>query len=250
MDVSPCRKLAFGALTLLVSFPVWAGEVRVAVASNFSHAIREIANQFEKDGEHTVRLSAASTGKQYAQIINGAPFDIFFAADSRRPKMLEDSGTAITGSRFTFALGKLALWSASEIHVDERGEILGNGGYRHLAIANPKLAPYGRAAREVLENLGLWDALYRHLVQGENIGQTYQYIHSGNAELGFVAFSQLSKPGDPAKGSWWIVPQTLYSPVEQQAVLLRDSVAAKAFADFVRSKVGREIIRTHGYDLP
>ena len=238
------------ALLFLTPWPVRADEMRIAVASNFKAAITAIARRFESETPHRVSLISGSTGKHYAQIHNGAPFDAFFAADIRRPELLEREGLALPGSRFTYALGKLVLWSPREGYVDPHGRILEDGGFRHLAIANPGFAPYGKAAGEVLLARGLWDALGGRLVRGENIGQAFQFVHSGNAELGFVAWSQLKRPGQPLEGSYWEVPKALHSPIEQQAVLLKDSEAARAFLSFVRSGEGLGIIREYGYETP
>ena len=226
---------------------VSADEVRIAVASNFSDAIRSIAGQFQAETGHKVILSNGSTGKHYAQIKNGAPFDAFFAADSYRPELLEKEGIAIPGSRFTYAVGKLALWSPRPGVVEAGGEVLDEGTFRHLAVANPKLAPYGKAAREVLQKRGLWRNLSRRMVRGENIGQAFQFVKSGNAELGFVALSQIRNPNQPISGSYWVVPQSLHSPIRQQAVLLKDKTAARAFLDFVTREPALAIIRDFGY---
>ena len=227
-----------------------ADELHIAVASNFSETIKVIASQFEQKTGHTVILAFGSTGKHYAQIINGAPFDLFFAADSARPGLLEKTGVALPGSRFTYALGRILLWSPNEDVVDRDGRVLEQGNFRHLAIANPKLAPYGKAAQQVLEARDLWDTLGNRLVKGENIGQAFQFVKSGNAELGFVAFSQVKQRGQPLPGSHWEVPQAIYSPIEQQAVLLRDSGPARSFLSFVRSDAIRVLIRDYGYYTP
>lgn len=227
-----------------------AGEIRVAVASNFGEVIKVIAARFERRTGHQVIISLGSTGKHYAQIRNGAPFDVFFAADEHRPKLLEQEGIALPGSRFTYAIGKLILWSPRDGYVDSAGAVLKQGAFRYLAIANPRLAPYGKAAREVLEALGLWDSLGDRMVRGENIGQAFQYVKSGTAELGFVAYSQVKRPGHPIEGSYWIVPRELYTPIRQQAVLLKDSAAARAFLSFVKSEAAREIIHNYGYTTP
>ncbi|MEA3276911.1 MAG: molybdate ABC transporter substrate-binding protein [Pseudomonadota bacterium] len=247
---SSIPKLAVLSLLLLGPGRGWADEIRVAVASNFGEAIKEIAQRFEVQTGHEVVLVIGSTGKQYAQIKNGAPFDAFFAADARRPELLEDEGAALAGSRFTYARGRILLWSPRQGYVDPEGQVLEEGGFRHLAIANPRLAPYGKAAQQVLENRGLWDGLQGRMVRGENIGQTFQFVKSGNAELGLVAYSQVKRPGHALEGSYWEVPQSLYSPIEQQAVLLKDNAAARGFLDFVRGDEAGEIIRGYGYDTP
>jgi molybdate transport system substrate-binding protein len=224
-----------------------ADEIRIAVATNFSSTMADLVTRFEASSDHTVLVSTGSTGNQYAQIKNGAPFAAFFAADARRPELLEEEGVAIPGSRFTYAVGRIALWSPRADYVDAEGRVLETGRFRHLAIANPELAPYGAAARAVLQRRGLWDALEGRLVQGQDIGQAYSFVFSGNAELGFVAYSQLRRPGQLIEGSYWLVPETLHQPIEQQAVLLEDLPAARAFLEFVKSAEARAIIRVYGY---
>ena len=243
-------KLLIVTAATIVSSHALAGEIRVAVASNFSRAMAAIADQFEKESEHTVKLSFGSTGKHYAQIVNGAPFDAFFAADVKRPELLENDGRGMAGSRFTYAVGKLILWSPKPDLVDSRADTLKQRTFRYLAIANPRLAPYGVAARQVLQSLELWQDMQGRLVRGENIGQAFQFVASGNAELGFVARSQVRYLGQEATGSAWAVPQTLYDPIEQQAVLLSDKQAARAFMSFMRSEEVIRIIRDHGYEAP
>lgn len=237
-------------LCLLASTPAAAGEIRVAVASNFAAPLRAIAERFEATADHRVTLIPGSTGKHYAQIRNGAPFDAFFAADAERPQHLEEEGLVVPGSRFTYAVGALILWSPRPNTVDPEGRILEHGDFRYLAIANPGLAPYGRAAREVLQARGLWETLQGRLVRGENIGQAHQFVRSGNAELGFMARSQVIHPGRPVAGSSWHVPHNLHSPVEQQAVLLNDNPAATAFLLFVRGDDALTIIHGYGYETP
>ncbi len=244
------RHLSLSLLLILLSGSVAADEIRVAVASNFSDAIKVLSNRFEEKTGHRVKLITGSTGKHYAQIINGAPFDLFFAADSDRPKRLEEEGVARPGSRFTYAVGRVVLWSPRAGYVDPDGEILKAGDFRYLAIANPKLAPYGVAARQVLERQGRWGALRGRMVRGENIGQTFQFVRSGNAALGFVALSQISNPERPLGGSLWVVPHALYSPIEQQAVQLSQSSVAGEFLSFIKSGESLEIIRRFGYGSP
>lgn len=226
-----------------------AAEIRVAAASNFARAMISLASDFEENSGHKVKLVFGSTGKHYAQIHNGAPFDVFFAADIKRPRLLEEQGIAIAGSRFTYAKGKLILWSHMPNYVDSEGEVLRHGSFEHLAIANPNLAPYGRAAREVLKYRGLWDEMKQKVVRGENIGQAFQFVSSGNAELGFVAFSQLKNIDEPIAGSYWEVPQSLYTPIEQQAVLLTDNEAGRSFISYIKSKPALKIISNHGYEI-
>ncbi len=236
-----------GALLVLVMMkPKAADEIRVAVASNFANAGKALARRFEQQSGHKVQLVSGSTGKHYAQIHNGAPFEAFFAADARRPERLESEGLIQPGSRFSYALGRLVLWSPDADVVDPKGTVLKEGNFRHLAVANPKLAPYGRAARETLRHLGLWQLLRGRMVRGENIGQTFQFVKSGNAELGLVAGSQALQQS----GSRWEVPPNLYAPIVQQAVLLKNAPAARDFLAFVRSEQGREVIRAHGYETP
>lgn len=228
------------------SAPLSADEIRIAVASNFAETMRDIAGAFEEQTGHDLVVASGSTGKHYAQIVNGAPFDAFFAADAARPERLEAEGLAIRGSRFTYAVGKLILWSPRPGWVNNNSDILSSDRFRYLAIANPKLAPYGKAAQQILVELGLWQPLQGRMVRGENIGQTFQFVHSGNAELGFVAYSQIRRPGQAVPGSFWLPPESLYDPIEQQAVLLKDSRAARAFLDFVKSDA-REIVQGYGY---
>jgi len=227
-----------------------ATELKVAVASNFNSAIHALAAAYESRSDNRLVLVSGATGKHYAQIRNGAPFDLFFAADSRRPRLLEQEGRAVAGSRFTYAMGRLVLWSADEKRVDANGQVLESIGFRRLAMAKPKLAPYGDAARQVLKARGLWDKLQAHLVEGENVGQAFQFVKTGNAELGFVAYAQIKRPGAPIAGSYWDVPQALYSPIEQQAVLLIDRPAARDFLAYVKSNAARALIRDYGYDVP
>lgn len=236
---------------LLAAAPARADEIYVAVASNFLETLRQLATRFEAVSGHRLKLISGSTGKHYAQIRHGAPFDLYFAADARRPALLEQAGLIQPGSRFTYAIGRLVLWSPMAGLVDDRGRVLKRKGeFRHLAIANPKLAPYGRAARQVLEALGLWQALQQRIVRGENIGQAHQFVNSGNAELGLLARSQVWHPDRGIEGSWWEIPEDLYSPIEQQAVLLRDHAAARDFLAFVTGGEGRALIRASGYGVP
>jgi molybdate transport system substrate-binding protein len=227
--------------------PAWADDVRVAVATNFAGAMDALVAAFEAQSEHTILVSAGSTGGHYAQIKNGAPFEAFFAADAERPEMLEREGIAVAGSRFRYAIGRLALWSAQADYVDTDGGVLTTGTYRHLAIANPNLAPYGSAARDVLRARGLWADVQTRLVQGQDIGQTYSFVATGNAELGFIALAQIERPGGRPAGSYWLVPESLHEPIEQFAVLLRDTPGAHAFVEFVKTEEARTIIRNYGY---
>jgi molybdate transport system substrate-binding protein len=224
-----------------------ADEVKAAVATNFLGAMNALVERFEETRGHTVLVSSGSTGGQYAQIKNGAPFDVFFSADAERPRLLEADGVAVPGTRFLYAVGRVALWSSRAGYVDGDGKVLEIGDFRHLAIANPELAPYGAAAREVLKARGLWDRLQPRLVTGQDIGQTHAFVQTGNAEIGFVAWAQLKQPGRAVAGSYWLVPESLHRPIEQEAVLLRDVPAARALIEFIESPEGREIIRNYGY---
>jgi len=227
------------------SSAIIAGEARIAVASNFTNAIKAIAQRFQEQSGNKIILVFGATGRFYAQIMNGAPFDAFFSADTRRPALLEQKGVALSGSRFTYAQGKIVLFSPKAGYVD--ANVLKKRQYHYLAIANPKLAPYGAAAKQVLEKLGLWNSLRFQMVRGENIGQTYQFVISGNAELGFVALSQIKQPGLTISGSYWKVPAKLYQPIKQQAVLISHNPIAKAFMEFVRSDEAKTILKGFGY---
>ncbi|MBT8052692.1 MAG: molybdate ABC transporter substrate-binding protein [Gammaproteobacteria bacterium] len=235
------------AFALLLPDLAAADVVKAATASNFRDAMSQLVSAFEKTSDHTVVPVFGSTGKHFSQIVNGAPFDVFLAADNRRPKVLEQDGLTVPETRFTYAIGQLVLWSPREGYVDADGHILGSGNFRHLAIANPDLAPYGAAAKETLENLGLWQNVNPSVVSGENIGQAFLFVHSGNAELGFVARSQLIGGRASGAGSMWRVPPHLHAPIEQQAVLLRDTAAAREFLSFMRGAEAAAIIRAQGY---
>lgn len=249
--MNPTRLPLLPALALAcLAGIVQADEIRVAVASNFSKTAKVLADKFEKKSGHTVTLAFGSTGKHYAQIHHGAPFHAFLAADTKRPQLLEKNHTAISGSRFTYAIGKLILWSPKPGLVDTKGNILTSGTFRHIAIANPKLAPYGKAAEEIIKARGVLAQLRTRTVRGENIGQAYQFVHSGNAELGFVAYSQIVRPDGTIPGSHWQPPTSLYPPIVQQAVLLKNNQAAREFLAFIKSPETRKIIQAHGYDTP
>ncbi len=242
--------LFFLIVTLHVNVVI-AGEVRVAVASNFLATLNEIAKTFEHDTGHDVSISSGSTGKLYAQITNGAPFDVFFSADEYRPTLMEEEGLAVKGSRFTYAIGRLTLWSADPTFIKSDGKLLlSKGRFSYLAIANPKTAPYGSAAEQVLKGLGVLRQVKGRIVQGENIGQTFQFVFSGNAEIGLVALSQVLDPKRQGAGSRWNVPIHLYNPLHQQAALLvngKDNEVAKGFLEYVTSPKVRSIIERFGY---
>lgn len=232
--------------------PVRADEVLVAVASNFAAPFEQIAQGFSAQTGHRVTISTGSTGKFHTQVRHGAPFAVLIAADDETPARLIAEGLAVKGTSFTYALGKLALWSAKPGFVDPGGDVLRTGRFEHLAIADPKLAPYGAASVEVLNRLGLWSALSSKIVLATNIAQTHQFVASGNADLGFVAWSQVSQPGQQAVGSWWLVPSSLHSPIRQNAVLLAAGArqpAAKALLKHLQSDSARAVIQSWGYGL-
>lgn len=247
------KKALFFALTAAIVSSTQADEVQVAVAANFTAPMQQIAARFEKDTGHKATLSFGATGKFYAQIVNGAPFEILVAADDETPTRLEKKGQTVAGSRFTYAIGKLVLWSAAPDLVDNRGEILKTGHFRHLAIANPKTAPYGTAAIETLNKLNLLANVQGRFVQGENIAQAHQFATTGNAELGFVALSQVFRDGRITSGSAWIVPPGLYTRIRQDAVLLdkgRNKPAAAALLVYLKGDRAAGIIKSFGYELP
>jgi len=242
------------ALALLAAAmpPALAGEVQVAVAANFTAPMQQIAAAFEKDTGHKAQLAFGATGKFYAQIANGAPFEVLLAADDATPLKLEQDKLAVPGTRFTYAVGQLALWSAQPGVVDGGGQVLAKGDFAHLAIANPKTAPYGAAAIETLTKLNLLARLQPKIVQGESIAQAYQFVSSGNASLGFVALSQVWRDGKVTSGSAWIVPEKLHAPLRQDAVILAKggaNPAARALEDYLKSDKARAIIRAFGYGL-
>lgn len=230
-----------------------AEEVRIAVAANFKSTLHEIAIHFEKDSGHTTIISSGSSGKLYAQIKHGAPFDVFFSADETRPRLIEEEGLAIAGSRFTYTVGRLTLWSSDPNLLKSDGAtVLSSGRFEHLAIANPKTAPYGTAAQQALKVLGLWNQVKDRIVQGENIGQTFHFVFSKNAQLGFVARAQVMDPKIKGTGSRWDLSEDLHKPLLQQAVLLihgQNNDAAKAFLDFVKGPEARTIMKRFGYGL-
>ena len=249
------------ALTLIVVCQFFflneaiADEIKIAVASNFYPTMKELVTHFESitpnsDTTNNIVLISGSSGKHYAQILNGAPFDLFFSADKLRPNMLEKEEVFNNQSRFTYALGKLALWSPFNEYVDSDGQVLYNDDFRFLAIANPKIAPYGIASKETLISMNLWQDMEEKLVRGDNIAQTFQFAKSGNAKLGFVSYSQILSLNSSSEGSYWLVPQVMYQPIEQQAILLKDSSLGKDFLSFIKSDEALDIIKRNGYDLP
>lgn len=229
-----------------------ADEVQVAVAANFTAPIQAIAADFEKDTGHKLVAAYGATGQFYTQIKNGAPFEVFLSADDTTPEKLEREGDTVKGSRFTYAVGTLALWSAKDGYVDTKGEVLKKSEYQHLSIANPKTAPYGLAATQVLEKLKLTEATKTKIVEGQNITQAYQFVSTGNAELGFVALSQIYKEGKVTSGSAWIVPASLHDPIKQDAVILskgKDNAAAKALVEYLKGPKAAAVIKSYGYQL-
>jgi molybdate transport system substrate-binding protein len=241
------------AFMIFVGPPAFAGEVTVAVASNFLNPFKQLVPVFQKQSGHTVRTVSGSTGKLYAQILHGAPFEVFLAADSERPRLLEQSGQAVRATRFTYAQGKIVLWSADPKRIPADGKrTLDHRNYKHLALANPKTAPYGKAAYTALKRLNLWQSISPAIVRGENISQTFQFVATGNADVGFVALSQVLDPRLKIKGSRWIVPEHLYEAIDQDAVLLtrgQSQSAAKALLQFLKSDAARNIILSYGYGL-
>ena len=259
-----CKTVLFKAISKIsivsiwlsfLALPVHADDIHVAVAANFTAPMQDITKAFEKETGHTVQLVFGSTGKLYAQIKNGAPFDILLAADDKAPVKLENEKEAVSGSHFTYATGKLVLWSATANLVDDKGEALKTAAFKHIAIADPQTAPYGVAAQQSLQAMDLLDVVKSKLVLGENITQTYQFVATGNAELGFVALSQVitsNAAGDIKiqSGSAWIVTPSLYSPLHQDAVLLNranDKPAAKALLEYLKGKTAHAIIQSYGY---
>lgn len=244
--------LSFAMIALAMPALSVSGQAHVAVAANFAAPMKAIAAELEKTTGHRLKITVGATGKLYAQIKNGAPFDMLLAADAKTPAQLEAEGMAQAGSRFTYATGKLVLWSLDAGRVDAQGTVLQQGGFRRLAYASPKVAPYGLAAVQVMDRLGLSAALAPKLVQGESIGQTFGFVFTGNAELGFVALSQVLEDGQLKSGSMWVVPQHLYQPIRQDAVVLKRGAAnpaAQALVTLLKSPSVQDLIRAYGYGM-
>src|SRR6201985_1901040 len=251
MKLTSLRSLLAIALGAF-AFSASADEVQVAVAANFSAAAQKIAAQFEKDTGHVVKLSFGATGKFYAQIEAGAPFDVLLAADQTTPGKLVTEGKAVPTTLHTYAIGKLVLWSADPALVDANGDVLKSAQWKHLSVADAKLAPYGQAAKETLAALKLTDAVQPRVVTAENIGQALQVVQSGNAELGFVALGQVQPPdGSKTPGSMWLVPDNLYTPIRQDAVVIAATKVGKAateFVDYLAGDKARVVIKAYGYN--
>ncbi|MDD2815242.1 MAG: molybdate ABC transporter substrate-binding protein [Thiotrichaceae bacterium] len=236
--------------------PASADTFNVAVAANFLSTAEQLGKKFETSSTHKASFSSSSTGKLYAQIKSAAPFDVFLSADVKTPELLEQEGLAVKGTRFSYAQGKLVLWSTKANFVDKQGKILEHADkFQHIAIANPSSAPYGLAAQQTLKSLKLWDGMQNKLARGESISQAMSFVSSGSTELGFVALSQIMDNDGKitSKGSSWIVPENLYAPMTQQAVLLKtgeNNAAAKAFLAFLKTPVAQQIITAAGYGLP
>ena len=247
------KRLSTLILSLLALATAHADEVQVAVAANFTGPMQVISVLFERETGHKASLAFGATGKFYAQIANGAPFEVLLSADDETPARLVKEGNGVAGSAFTYAIGKVVLWSADPKLIDGKGEVLKKGGFKHIALANPKTAPYGAAALQVMGKLGVAEQLKPLFVQGENISQTHQFVSTGAAELGFVAYSQVIKNGQVGSGSGWIIPGNLYDPIRQDAVILakgKDKPAAIALLKFLKSDKAKEVIRSFGYELP
>lgn len=237
----------------LLSTPLHAAEVSAAVAANFAAPMERLAALFHKESGHTVKVSIGASSKLYAQIKGGAPFDVFLSADEEIPKRLIQEGTAVGGSRFVYATGRLVLWSAQPDLVDDKGVVLNKGNFERLAIANPLYSPYGVAAKETLIKLTMWNAMQRKLSKGEDVVQTLQLVMSEKADLAFVALAQVMRDGKVGEGSWWLVPPELHNPIRQSAVLLsgaKDPAAAKALLAFLKSDKARAVMRGFGYEVP
>lgn len=250
--MKPFRLISILLASLIgASSCVYADEISIAVAANFTAPMKQIAAEFEKETGHKVLASYGSTGKFYAQIKNGAPFEVLLTADSETPPRLIKENAAVAGSQFTYAIGKLVLWSAKPAVVDGAGEVLKKGGFDHIALADPKLAPYGAAAVEAMKALGVYDSLQSKFVTAENIAQAYQFISTGNSLLGFVALSQVLKDGK-IEGSAWLVPAKLYTPIRQDAVILergKGKPAAEALIKYLKADKAKAIIKSFGYEL-
>jgi molybdate transport system substrate-binding protein len=237
----------------LLGTQAWAGEVKVAVAANFAAPLERLAPLFEKESGHTLKVTAAASGKLYAQIKGGAAFDVFLSADEETPKRLMQEGFAVGGTRFVYATGRLVLWSVQPGLVDDKASVLNKGNFNTLAIANPINSPYGVAAKETLTKLTMWNAIQRKLDKGDDVTQTWQMAATEKADLVFIALSQIMRDGKVTTGSWWLVPPEMHNPIRQSAVLLtgaKDQAAAKAFLVFLKSAKAQIVMRGFGYEMP
>lgn len=241
--------LALLILLLSTTQVAQAAKLRIAVASNFKYAMTSLVDAYQAQSDDEIVVSYGSTGKHYAQIKNGAPFDLFYAADEVRPNLLVKQGDASSSNHFIYAIGRLVLWSSEENKVDD-GAILMSNNFRYLAIANQRLSPYGKAAQEVLSYFGLSNKFKGRIIQGENIAQTFQFVDSGNADLGLVAYSQVVAKIDNSNGSFWLVPKEFHQPIMQRAVIINETKPSLAFFDFTKSQNAQQIIQAAGYELP
>ncbi|MBW8880496.1 MAG: molybdate ABC transporter substrate-binding protein [Asticcacaulis sp.] len=243
------RTLFAVTLAAFLPFATHAADVQVAVAANFTDAAKDIATAFEKKTGNKVVMTFGSSGTFLSQIEQGAPFEVLLSADAERPAKLEADGYGVAGTRFVYAWGTLVLWSATPGFVDNKGDVLAKSRFEHLAIADPAAAPYGVAAVETLKKMGLYDALTPKIVKGSSIAQAYSFVNSGSAELGFIALSQVYRF---PRGSVWSVPKAYYTPIDQQAILLKPGAndsAAKVYLTFLKSPEAVAIIRSYGYDV-
>jgi len=239
----------FVVFLIAIASATHAGQVRVAVATNFLATLKVLAPIYEQQSGDQLIISAASSGKLFAKIMNGAPYDLFLSADRHYPDRLIEKNRASACSRFLYAKGVLVLWSRVEQSIDESS--LHASEVKHIAIANPKIAPYGAAAQQVLEKVGLLDNVKPKLVQGESIGQAFQFVVSGNAQLGFVALSQVLNPNNHSNNKYyWRIPADYHTPIDQEAVLLKhgeNNAAAQGFLNFLKSDVASNVISQYGY---
>ena len=229
-----------------------AGEVRVAVAAHFAGAFEQLAADFSSRTGHVVRTSTGSTGKFLMQIRHGAPFDLLLAADTVTPQRLMETGWGRPNDRWTYAQGRLVLWSARGLPLHD-GRVLAQSRIRHVAWSEPKLSPYGAAAVETLKAIGLYDTVQPRAVVGENVAHAFQFVATGHADVGFVALAQVRKPPTGVPGTWWLVPARMHAPLRHDALLRRDPrdpVAAQALRAYLNSSAARRIIQAHGYEVP
>jgi molybdate transport system substrate-binding protein len=252
MRRNPLRWIALAVAAWVLPLELLAAEVHVAVAANFTAPMKVIAQDFARESGHKVTLAFGATGQFYAQIRNGAPFSILLSADDETPIKLEKEALAVAGSRFTYATGRLVLWSKKPGRVDAHAEVLRSGQFAKIALANPKLSPYGAAAMDTLEKMGLRERIAPQIVEGANITQTFQFVSSENAQLGFIALSQVYENGKIKEGSAWVVPSSMHAPIKQDAILLnpgKGHAAAAALLKYLQSDQAKAVIRSFGYTL-